>query len=207
MSDTVTSLLPEIALAVALAWGAGLRLYAVVFLMGLAERMGWIALPGHLAILASPIVLTAGGFMMLVEFFADKAPWLDSVWDAVHTFIRIPAGAALAAAVFGDSGLGVAAAAAILGGTLSAGSHLTKAGARGAVNVSPEPFSNWTLSFSEDALVPGGLWLAVAYPVAFLVLIAALAAGAFFLWRWIASGLAGLFKQLRQSGTRQMRSD
>jgi hypothetical protein len=207
MSDTVASLLPEIALAIALAWGAGLRLYAVLFLMGLAERMGWIALPAHLAVLASPIVLTASGFMMLVEFFADKAPWLDSMWDAVHTFIRIPAGAALAAAVFGDTGLGVVVAAAILGGTLSAGSHLAKAGARGAVNLSPEPFSNWVLSFSEDALVPGGLWLAVVYPMAFLVLIAAFAAGAFFLWRWLAGGLARLFKQLRPSSPAQMRPD
>jgi len=192
MNDSLLNLVPEIALAVALAWGAGLRLYAVVFLIGLAGRLGWVALPGHLAPLASDIVLAASGFMMLVEFFADKVPWLDSLWDAVHTVIRIPAGAALAAAVFGDSGAGVALAAAILGGAISTGSHLTKAGARGAVNASPEPFTNWGLSLGEDAAVPTGLWLAIAHPVVFLALIAMLAAAAIFLWRRIAGGLARL---------------
>ena len=100
----------------------------------------------------------ASGFMAFVEFFADKFPWVDSLWDTVHTFIRIPAGAALAAAVFGDAGAAVAVAAAILGGTLTAGVHFGKAGGRGILNASPEPFTNGIASLVEDAAVPAGLW-------------------------------------------------
>jgi len=113
--------LPDIAIAAALAWGSGLRAYAVIFALGLAGAAGWLELPEHLRLLQHPLVLGASGLMTAVEFFADKLPWLDSVWDAVHSFIRIPAGAALAAAVFGDSGAAVALAAAVLGGTLAAG--------------------------------------------------------------------------------------
>src|ERR671915_1183583 len=151
----------ELAVAAGLAWGAGLRAYAVIFAVGLAGYLGYLELPGYLDVLQHPLVLVASGFMTLVEFFADKLPWLDSVWDAVHSFIRIPAGAALAAAVFGDSGAAVALAAALLGGTLAAGVHLAKSGTRAAINTSPEPFSNWTASLTEDALVPAGLWAAI----------------------------------------------
>jgi hypothetical protein len=125
--------------------------------------------------------------MTLVEFGADKLPWLDSVWDTVHSFIRIPAGAALAALAFGDSPGAVTVAAAILGGGLAAAMHAAKAGTRAALNLSPEPFSNWTASLSEDALVPFGLWLAIAHPVLFFALVAVmLVATALlvrFLWR------------------------
>ena len=159
--------LPEIALASALAWGSGLRLYATLFALGAAGWLGWIELPTHLALLAHPLVLSASGFMALVEFGAEKVPWLDSPWDGVHTFIRIPAGAALAAAVFGDGAAALAAA--ILGGTLAAGTHLAKAGGRALINVSPEPFTNWTASLTEDAAVMGGLWLAIVRPAAFLI--------------------------------------
>src|SRR5436853_7521106 len=141
----MTPLIPDLAIAAALAWGSGLRAYAVIFLVGLAGALGWVELPAHLDLLQHPAVLAASGFMTAVEFFADKLPWLDSVWDAVHSFIRIPAGAALAAAVFGDSDAAVTIAAAILGGTLAATMHAAKSGARAAVNVSPEPFSNWAL--------------------------------------------------------------
>ena len=182
--------LPEMAVAAALAWGSGLRAYAVIFLAGLAGALGWIELPGHLALLQHPLVLAASGFMTLVEFFADKLPWLDSVWDAVHSFIRIPAGAALAAAVFGDSGAAVALAAAILGGTLAAGVHLAKSGTRAALNTSPEPVSNWAASLSEDALVPVGLWLAVARPLMFFALLAAFLIVAAVLARLLWRGLA-----------------
>lgn len=168
----LASYLPDIAIAAALAWGSGLRAYAVIFAVGLAGALGWMELPEHLRLLQHPLVLGASGLMTAVEFFADKLPWLDSVWDAVHSFIRIPAGAALAAAVFGDSGAAVALVAAILGGSLAAGVHLAKSGARAAINTSPEPFSNWTASLTEDALVPLGLWLAVAHPIAFFVLLA-----------------------------------
>src|SRR5690242_15312344 len=115
--------LPELAVALALAWGAGMRAYVVIFAVGLAGALGWVELPAHLSVLQHPLVLGASGFMTLVEFFADKLPWLDSLWDSVHTFIRIPAGAALVAAMFGDSGTAVTVAAALLGGTVAAGTH------------------------------------------------------------------------------------
>jgi serine/threonine protein kinase len=124
-----------------------------------------------LRVLAHPFVLAASGFMCFVEFFADKIPGVDSLWDVVHTFIRIPAGAALAAGVFGDSSAAAMLAAAIVGGTLAAGSHLAKAGSRAVINTSPEPFSNWMASFGEEAAVLGGLWAMFLHPVAFLVLL------------------------------------
>jgi hypothetical protein len=184
--------LPDIAMAAALAWGSGLRAYAVVFALGLAGALGWVELPEHLRLLQHPLVLGASGLMTVVEFCADKVPWVDTVWDTVHSFIRIPAGAALAAAVFGDSGAAVALAAAILGGTLAAGVHFAKAGTRAAINTSPEPFSNWTASLAEDALVPLGLWLAIAHPIAFFVLLALFLLAAVFLLRFIWRGLRRL---------------
>jgi hypothetical protein len=184
--------LPDIAIAAALAWGSGLRAYAVIFAIGLAGALGWIELPEHLRLLQHPLVLGASGLMTAVEFFADKLPWLDSVWDAAHSFIRIPAGAALAAAVFGDSGAAVALAAAVLGGTLAAGVHLAKAGSRAAINASPEPFTNWSASLAEDAIVPLGLWLAVVHPILFFVLLALFLLGAALLLRVIWRGLRRL---------------
>jgi len=184
--------LPELAIALALAWGAGLRAYAVIFAVGLAGAMGWVELPGHLEVLQHPAVLAASGFMTLVEFGADKLPWLDSAWDALHSFIRIPAGAALAALAFGDSSNAVMVAAAILGGSVAAAMHAAKAGARAAINLSPEPFSNWAASLAEDALVPLGLWLAIAHPVAFIVLLAACLIAAVFLARLVWRGVRRL---------------
>lgn len=189
--------LAEVAIATALAWGAGLRAYAVIFAVGLAGYLGWIPLPGHLDVLQHPLVLGASGFMTLVEFAADKLPWLDSLWDAIHSFIRIPAGAALAAMVFADSGAAVTVAAGLLGGGLAAAMHAAKAGTRAALNLSPEPVSNWTASLSEDALVPFGLWLAVAHPVAFFVLLALLVVAAIFLMKFLWKGLAVLGQRLR----------
>ena len=185
--------LPELALAGALAWGAGLRLYLVVFLFGLLDRMGWWPLPEHLSVLAHPLVLGASGFMAAVELFADKLPWLDSLWDGLHTFVRIPAGAALAAAAFGDSGAAVALAAGLLGGTLTATTHFAKSGARAAVNTSPEPFSNVAVSLGEDALVLGGVWLAVEYPLLFLAALVLFLVAAVLLIRLILRGLRRLF--------------
>src|SRR5881394_3562333 len=175
--------LPELAIALALAWGAGLRAYLVVFAVGLAGALGWVELPGYLDVLQHPLVIGASGFMTLVEFGADKLPWLDSIWDAVHSFIRIPAGAALAALAFGDSSNAVVVAAAIVGGSVAAAMHTAKAGARAAINLSPEPFSNWAASLSEDALVPLGLWLAAAHPLVFFALLAACIVAAVFLAR------------------------
>jgi hypothetical protein len=187
--------LPEIAVAAALAWGSGLRVYAVLLAVGLAGHFGWIDLPQHLAILSHPLAMAASGLMACAEFFADKIPWLDSLWDAVHGFIRIPAGAALAAAVFADSGAATALAAAILGGSLSAGTHLAKAGARAALNTSPEPLSNWLASFSEDGLVPLGLWLAFVHPLAFLVLLLLFLLAAALLARAILRALRTLYSK------------
>jgi uncharacterized protein DUF4126 len=155
-----------VALAAALGFASGLRLYAVLFIVGAAGFLGWIELPSGLATLAHPLVLAASGFMCFVEFFADKIPGVDTLWDAVHTLIRIPAGAALAASVFGDSSSAMMLAAAILGGTLAAGSHFTKAASRAVINTSPEPFSNWGASLTEDVAVGGLLWLAIVHPLA-----------------------------------------
>jgi Domain of unknown function (DUF4126) len=168
MTDLLMKHLPELALAGALAWGAGIRLYAVLFIFGIASFLGYWQLPEHLQLISHPAVLGASGFMSVVELFADKLPWLDSVWDAIQTFIRIPAGAALAAAVFSDSGTAVAMAAALLGGSLTATTHFSKSGTRAVANTSPEPFSNIALSLTEDVAVVGGSWLATQYPLVFL---------------------------------------
>jgi len=196
-TNSLHSLLPEIALAAALAWGSGIRLYAVLLIVGLAGYAGWLELPPHLAVLSHPLVLGASGFMACVEFGADKLPWLDSLWDAVHTFVRVPAGAALAAAVFGAGEASVSIAAAILGGTIAAGTHLAKAGGRAAINTSPEPFSNWAASVSEDILVPVGLWLAVAHPVAFMAMLALFVLASVLLLHAIVAGLRALARNLR----------
>jgi len=156
------------ALAAGLGWASGLRLYALVFVLGALGRWGGVELPGGLAALTHPLVLGASGLMLVAEFFADKLPWLDSVWDGVHTFIRIPAGAALAAAVVGNQGPEMQLAMGLLGGSLAAGTHFAKAGARAAINTSPEPFSNVATSLGEDALFAGGVWTLFSHPLWFL---------------------------------------
>ena len=161
-----------IALAGALGWASGVRLYLVMLLTGLAGYMGWMDLPQGLHLLANPVVLGVTGFMVFIEFFADKIPGLDSLWDLVHTVIRIPAGAALAAGVFSaDSGV-MTLVAGLLGGTLAATSFTAKATTRAAINTSPEPFSNIGTSLVEDSLVPAGLWLAIAHPLVFIPMLA-----------------------------------
>ena len=160
-----------VALAGALGWASGIRLYLVILLTGLAGYLGWLPLPQGLHLLANPVVLAASGFMVFVEFFADKIPGLDSLWDVVHTVIRIPAGAALAAGVFGADSSAMGLAAALVGGTLAATSHAAKATSRAAINTSPEPFTNIGTSLVEDSLVPAGLWLAVAHPLVFIPLL------------------------------------
>ncbi len=154
-----------IALAAALGWASGLRLYAVLALTGLAGYLGWVPLPPGLHLLQHPAMLAASGFMLFVEFFADKIPGVDSMWDVIHTVVRIPAGAALAAAVFGADQGTAAALAALLGGTLAATSHAAKATTRAAINTSPEPFSNIGMSLLGDLAVPSMLWLAVEQPL------------------------------------------
>ena len=192
---------PELALAGALAWGAGIRLYLVLFLFGLATYLGYWQLPEHLAPMAHPVVLFASGFMTIVELFADKFPFIDTLWDAIHTFIRIPAGAALAAGVFGDSGSAITLAAALLGGTLTAATHFSKASTRAVANTSPEPFSNVALSFTEDALVAGGSWLAMSQPLIFLGVLAVFVLVALLMLRWIIRGARRLLGRPDEAGS------
>ncbi|MBY0402167.1 DUF4126 domain-containing protein [Myxococcota bacterium] len=167
-----------LAIAAALGWASGLRLYAVLFLVGLAGYLGWIPMTPGLGVLSTPLVLGATGLMFIVEFFADKLPGIDSVWDTVHTVIRIPAGAALAASVLGGDDATWTLIAALMGGTLAATSHVAKATTRAAVNASPEPFSNIGLSLLGDAAVPGMLWLAWEQPVWFFAALAVAVVGA-----------------------------
>lgn len=161
-----------LAIAAALGWASGLRLYAVVFITGVAGALGWVELPSGLKLLQSPWMLGASGLMLFVEFIADKIPGLDSLWDLVHTLIRIPAGAALAAGAFGGDHASWALVAALMGGTLAATSHVAKATTRAAANTSPEPFSNIGLSLLGDGLVPAVLWLSWSHPLLLAVFLA-----------------------------------
>ncbi len=155
------------ALAAALGWASGFRLYAVVFVTGMLGAMGWFALPGGLSVLQQPVILVISGALLFVEFFADKIPGVDSIWDALQSVIRVPAGAALAASVFGADNATMATAAALMGGTLAFSSQVAKATTRAAINTSPEPFSNWGASFLEDGLSVGAIWLAINHPLVF----------------------------------------
>ncbi|NCT98067.1 MAG: DUF4126 domain-containing protein [Comamonadaceae bacterium] len=173
MQDALNHLgTPELlALAAALGWASGLRLYLVVFLTGLAGWIGWLELPPGLQVLQHPALLGASGFMLFIEFFADKIPWVDSLWDLVNSVIRVPAGAALAAGALGADSATLALMAALLGGTLAATSQAAKTSARAAANASPEPFTNLGLSLLEDGLVVAALWLATNHPLVFAVLL------------------------------------
>ena len=186
-----------IALAAALGWASGLRLYAVVFLTGLAGSLGWVNLPEGLKLLQQPAMLYASGALLAVEFFADKVPWVDSLWDTVHTVIRIPAGAALAYAAFGGDHATWAAVAALLGGTLAAPSHAAKTTTRAAANTSPEPFSNIALSLAGDAFVPAMLWLAWEHPVVFFVVLAITLVAMVAITALLFRFLRGLTRRLR----------
>jgi hypothetical protein len=161
----------SIALMLGASWASGINLYAAILALGLMGQSGGLELPPDLEILANPLVIGAAGFMYLVEFFADKVPGVDTGWDAIHTFIRIPAGAMLAAAAVGEVDPAFQFAALILGGSLAAASHATKAGTRVVVNTSPEPFSNIGLSLVEDVAVFAGIWTALHNPWLFLALL------------------------------------
>jgi protein-S-isoprenylcysteine O-methyltransferase Ste14 len=167
--EALDQLSTTLALSMGLAWASGLNLYATLFTLGYLANTGNIALPENLQIVADPMVMSAAGLMYLVEFFADKVPGVDTGWDAIHTFVRIPAGAMLAAGAIGDLNPAVELAAAIMGGSLAAGTHATKAGARVLINTSPEPFSNWLASISEDIAVVSGVWACINHPVLFIV--------------------------------------
>jgi Domain of unknown function (DUF4126) len=155
------------ALAAALGWASGIRLYLVVFLTGMAGFMGLIPLPAGLHVLQHPAMLAGSGAMLFVEFFADKIPGVDTLWDMIHTVIRVPAGAALAAGVFGADSATMGMVAGLLGGTLAATAHATKLTTRAAINTSPEPFSNIAMSLAEEGGVMGMMWLATNHPLLF----------------------------------------
>lgn len=160
-----------IALSAGLAWASGLRLYLVVFLAGLLSNFGYLHLPETLSVLHNPLVIGVAGLMAFAELIADKIPAFDSLWDGFQTFIRIPAGALLAAFAMGEVNPAWAVAAGLIGGTITAGTHFAKAGSRLAINTSPEPFSNWIASFGEEGMVLGGLWAMLASPLLFLGLL------------------------------------
>ena len=186
-----------VAIAAALGWASGLRLYAVLFLTGIAGFMGWVDLPAGLKLLQHPAMLWASGLMLFVEFFVDKIPGLDTLWDTIHTLIRIPAGAALAASVFGADHATWAAVAALLGGSLAATSHVAKATTRAAVNTSPEPFSNIALSLLGDGVVPIALWLSWSHPILFFAALALALVVMFGLIWVLAKFLRGLARRVR----------
>lgn len=197
-----------IALATVLGFASGIRLYAVLLIAGLVGYAGWVELPGGLVILQHPWVLAASGAMFMVEFVADKIPGVDTVWDSIQTFVRIPAGAALAAGVFG--GMDSAAwttIAAIVGGSLAATSHFTKAGTRAAANTSPEPFSNIGLSVAEDIGVAGLMWLVLSYPLIALAIVIVLLILAVWLlpklFRFIARVLRAFFGNASRTHVQQ----
>lgn len=160
-----------IALSMGVAWASGINLYAAILVLGVGGSSGNIELPPDLMVLQDPMVIGAAGLMYFVEFFADKTPGVDTGWDGIHTFIRIPAGALLAASSVGDVTPALEITAGILGGGMAATSHATKAGTRMMINTSPEPFTNWAASITEDVAVLGGLWAALNYPIAFLALL------------------------------------
>ena len=158
-----------IALTMGAAWASGINLYAAIFMLGYMGSTGNIDLPTELMVLTDPLVMFAAGLMYCVEFFADKTPGLDTAWDSIHTFIRIPMGAVLAMGAVGETSPAIELAAFILGGTLAASTHATKTGSRILINTSPEPVTNWTASIGEDLLVIGGLWTALNYPLLFII--------------------------------------
>lgn len=157
-----------IALTMGAAWASGINLYAAIFMLGYLGSTGNIDLPPELLVVTDPLVMFAAGLMYCVEFFADKTPGVDTAWDSIHTFIRIPAGAILAMGAVGDTSQAVELTAFLLGGTIAAGTHLTKAGNRVMINTSPEPVTNWSASVLEDVAVVGGLWAALNHPTLFV---------------------------------------
>jgi hypothetical protein len=185
-----------IALTLGVGWASGINLYAAILTLGVMHNMEMIALPPDLQIVANPLVLAAAGLMYFVEFFADKIPGVDSGWDALHTFIRIPAGAVLAAQAVGDVHPAAMLAAGLVGGAFAATSHAAKATTRLAINTSPEPFSNWTASVLEDVAVVAGLWAALHHPYVFLALLVVFVALVAWLLPKLIRGLAAMFRKI-----------
>lgn len=194
--ETYQALLATLALTMGASWASGINLYAALLVLGLGGSTGHIALPPDLQVLQDPLVIAAAGVMYFTEFFVDKTPGVDSGWDTLHTFIRIPAGAMLAAGAVGDVSPALEVAAGIMGGGLAATSHFTKAGTRAIINTSPEPFSNWGASITEDLVVLAGLWTALNHPVIFLILLALFIAVAIWLLPKLVRAIRTIFRKI-----------
>jgi hypothetical protein len=195
--DALNHISTTLALSMGLAWASGLNLYAALLTLGVLANTGNIVLPPDLQIVANPLVMGAAGIMYFIEFFADKVPGVDTGWDTLQTFIRIPAGAMLAAGAVGDLNPAVELAAAIVGGSVAAGTHVTKAGSRILINTSPEPFSNWFASITEDVAVIVGVWACINHPIGFLVALAVFIVLMILLLPKIWAGVKKLFQAIR----------
>jgi hypothetical protein len=196
-----------IALTMGVAWASGINLYATIFMLGYLGSTGNIDLPPDLMVVTDPLVMTSAGLMYCVEFFADKTPGVDTAWDALHTFIRIPLGAVLAMGAVGDMTPAVELAAFIVGGSLAGATHATKAGSRIVINSSPEPVTNWTASIGEDLLVIAGLWTALNHPVAFLIFITIFIGLMIWLLPKIWRGIKRIFNSIRNYFSGDLRNE
>jgi len=196
--DAYQQLIATIALTMGASWAAGINLYATIGILGFLGVTGNIVLPEQLQVLQNPLVIGAAALMYVVEFFADKTPGVDTGWDTIHTFIRIPAGVMLAAGAVGEVNPAIVIVAGILGGTISATSHSLKAGSRIMINTSPEPFSNWAASVMEDVAVIAGLWTALHHPLIFIALFVLFLLLAVWLIPKVWHGITALFIRLKQ---------
>ena len=187
-----------VALVTGLGWASGLRLYAVLFFLGVIHHAGAAALPDTLQVLAHPAVMAVSGALFAIEFFVDKLPGFDTLWDAVHTFVRIPAGALLAAYAISADDPGLALAAGLLGGVVAAGTHLAKAGGRALINASPEPLSNWTASLTEDFSALAIVWIALKYPLLLLAALVIFLVAALWLIPKLWRGIKRLLNAIRR---------
>ena len=191
------NLLSTLAIALGAGWVSGINLYAAVATLGLLGRFAHLKLPGELDVLTHWWIIGLAIALYLIEFVADKVPYVDNIWDAIHTFIRVPAGAVLAATAFGDFDRGVQVAAFLLGGGLALSAHGTKAGARAAINLSPEPASNIVVSLAEDVIAVGSVLLSIFAPVVLIVLIGIFLTISFFMLRRIVNAMRVMMLRLR----------
>lgn len=184
----------QISTMLGVSWASGINLYATILVMGFMHNTGAVILPEGIDYVANPMVLTAAGLMFCVEFFADKIPGIDTAWDGLHTFIRIPAAVAMAYGAADGMGPVIEMSSALIGGGLAATSHATKAGARMIINTSPEPVTNWTASITEDLVVIGGVWTALTHPWIFLCLLGLFILLAIWLLPKIWRGIKKIFR-------------
>jgi hypothetical protein len=175
-------------------FAAGINLYATIAILGLAERYGWVALPPQYRVFDNDLIIVGAIVLYIVEFFADKIPWVDTLWDGLHTIIRPVGGAAIAVATLGDASPGMQTLVGLLGGAVATSTHLSKAGTRAVANASPEPFTNWILSFGEDVFVVGLGALALKYPAAAAVVVIACLALMVMFAAWITRAVRNRFR-------------